>query len=290
MFLFCSCEKELPIVLSPKGKGIVINSFFNDEEFFYVNISSTQPSTDSDTAYFIDNAIVLLYENDIFLDTLTLRTDGNYFSDKIIPETDVPYKLEVEVPGIKTATTDFSQIPVAVKDFSLDTSTYIDILSKTEYRRVKLKFRDIENVTNYYLLYMNCLVTRYEYDTEGNIVDSIKTNVAYGWGREGINIPHTSQLLFTDELMEGDTIERNLYIRKDMYGSGLGKFDNIVGYFKLCTISKEYFLYAKSYTQQYESIDWSVFVEPVTVFSNINNGEGIFAGYGQCIDSVYYGE
>jgi len=33
-----------------------------------------------------------------------------------------------------------------------------------------------------------------------------------------------------------------------------------------------------------------MFVEPVPVYSNINNGYGIFAGYGQCIDSVFYRE
>ena len=75
-----------------------------------------------------------------------------------------------------------------------------------------------------------------------------------------------------------------------MYGSGLEKSDNLMAYFKLCTISEEYYLYGKSYTEQHNSIDFSMFVEPVSVFSNINNGEGIFAGYGQCIDSVYYGE
>ena len=56
LFVFYSCEKELDLVLSPQEKRIVINSFFNDEEFLHVNISSTQPSTDGDTILFIDNA------------------------------------------------------------------------------------------------------------------------------------------------------------------------------------------------------------------------------------------
>lgn len=290
LFIYFSCEKEVPIDLSLKEKRIVINSFFNNEEFMHVNLSSNQPSTDKDTAIFLDNAIVLLYENDLFLDTLKLRNKGNYFSDKIIPEKAVPYKLVVEVPGIQTATTDFSMIPVAVNDFSLDTSSFDEIFSGNEYRKVKLRFKDIENVPNYYLISMNWLATSYVYDTEGNVIDSIQTKVAYGWGSEGINIPYISQMVFSDELMEGDTIEKNLYFYKDMYGAGLQKYDHLMAYFKLCTISEEYYLYAKSYTEQYNSIDWAVFVEPVTVFSNIKNGYGIFAGYGQCIDSVFYRE
>ncbi len=285
--MFCACEKEIDILLSPKEKKIVINSFFNDEEFMHVNISSNQPSTDGDTVHFIDNACVLLYSYDVFLDTLLLNTDGDYVSDKVIPEINIPYKLKVEVPGLTTATTDFSRIPVAVKYLSLDTSSYVDNISGREFRHVKIRFKDIENTPNYYLLYMIWVGTRYEYDADSTITDSSKTKAAYGWG-DGINIPRSGKLLFSDELVENDTIEKNLYFRKDMYGSGLGGSDNLKAYFKLCTVSEEYYLYGKSYAEQNFGIDYSMLVEPVPVYSNVNNGEGIFAGYGQCIDSVFY--
>lgn len=288
IILLPSCEDELlDFNFSLNEETIVINSFFNDDELFHVNISRNQLSTDGDTAYFIENATVLLYGNDTFLDTLKLKENGNYISNNIIPEKDVPYKIKVEVPGVETATTDYALIPSSVNEMWLDTSTYLDANEKI-YRHVNLKFKDIEGL-NYYLLYMIWEGTRYEYDADSNIVDSVKTKATYGWG-EGLNIPHTGKVLFTDESFEGDTIERKLYFRKHMPYSGLEDFDNLMGYFKLCTISEEYYLYAKSYSEQHNSIDWSVFVEPVTVYSNINNGLGIFAGYGQCIDSVFYKE
>ena len=127
------------------------------------------------------------------------------------------------------------------------------------------------------------------YDADQNIVDSIKTKAAYGWG-DATMIPHTGKLLFTNEFFEGDTIEKIIAARKHMPHSGLGEFDNLKAYFKLCTLSEEYYLYAKSFVDQHNSLDFSMFVEPVQVFSNINNGEGIFAGYGQAIDSVFYNE
>ena len=52
IFLISSCEKEIDINLSQEEKKIVINSFFNNEEFLHVNISSNQPSTDGDSVDF----------------------------------------------------------------------------------------------------------------------------------------------------------------------------------------------------------------------------------------------
>jgi hypothetical protein len=114
------------------------------------------------------------------------------------------------------------------------------------------------------------LGTRYKYDIDSNIVDSVKTMVAYGRG-DGINIPHTGKLLFSDEFMDGDTIKKDLYIPKDIYGSGLEKSDRLMAYFRLCTVSEEYFLYGKTITEQHNSIDFSMFAEPVSVFSNISS-------------------
>ncbi|MBN1183799.1 MAG: DUF4249 domain-containing protein [Bacteroidales bacterium] len=286
-FMLFSCEKQLDILLSNMEKRIVINSFFNDKEFIHVNISSTQPATDDEVVQFINNACVLLYKNELFLDTLTLSKEGNYYSDKVIPEVASSYKLNVEVPGMVTATSNNSQIPVYVEEFSLDTFAFLNNLSNREVRQIRLKFKDIDNTPNYYLLYMIWVGTYYVYDDDGNIIDSIKTKTGYGQG-EGINIPSRGKLLFTDEFLEGDTIEKNLYFDKRMYGSGLENYDNFKVYFKLCTVSEEYYLYGKTFAEQHNSIDWSAFVEPVTVYSNINNGEGIFAGYGYCIDSVFY--
>ena len=129
--------------------------------------------------------------------------------------------------------------------------------------------------------------TRYQYDSDSNVVDSARTNISYRWVKvQGIDIPHTGKLLFSDELLEGDTIEKDLYFEL-LGGSGLGHFNNLKAYFRLYTISEEYYQYGKSFAKQSFSIDYSMFVEPVSVFSNINHGDGIFAGYGQCVDSVF---
>lgn len=43
-------------------------------------------------------------------------------------------------------------------------------------------------------------------------------------------------------------------------------------------VSEAYFLYKETYALQ-QSVDGDPFAEPVTVFNNIENGYGIFAGY-----------
>ncbi len=108
---------------------------------------------------------------------------------------------------------------------------------------------------------------------------------------QGFVVPYTGKLFFSDELTEGDTLERDIYFAQKIGGSDprvFSSFNSI--YLKLCTISEEYYLYAKSYADQSFAIDYSLFVEPVSVFTNVHNGYGIFAGYGQCVDTVLYRE
>ena len=53
----------------------------------------------------------------------------------------------------------------------------------------------------------------------------------------------------------------------------------------LNSLSKEFYKYALSFSEQIETGD-NPFTEPVKVYSNIENGLGVFAGYSYSKDSL----
>jgi len=81
-------------------------------------------------------------------------------------------------------------------------------------------------------------------------------------------------VLFTDEDFDGQKATLTFY--------SLLSFNNaahqgkVVG--ELRTVSKDYYLYHTSLSRQIANKD-RPFVEPISVYSNIENGLGIFSGY-----------
>ena len=88
-------------------------------------------------------------------------------------------------------------------------------------------------------------------------------------------------LLFSDEAIDGQSIQLKLLAQIDELETGM--FPKIVG--ELRTVSENYYKHYTSLALQKESKD-RPFAEPVSVFSNIENGLGIFAGYSTYRDSV----
>lgn len=83
-----------------------------------------------------------------------------------------------------------------------------------------------------------------------------------------------SDLLFDDKLFDGKDFELALKVRHAAYQSTTPSPLRVV----LVTCSQEYYRYLTSKNLQ-ENIANDPFSEPVQVYSNIQNGLGIFAGY-----------
>ena len=76
-------------------------------------------------------------------------------------------------------------------------------------------------------------------------------------------------VIFSDEFFNGKNYELVIYIDKQ-YTPFL--------FTELRSVSKEYFLYMRSYFK-YVQTNGDFLAEPVMVYNNINNGIGIFAGF-----------
>jgi hypothetical protein len=185
----------------------------------------------------------------------------------------------------------------------------------TETLRVfHLKFTDPGNIKNYYRF--TCSITRghrenyYWNDEIGayEYIDSIK--IVYVDNQDDISISTDDPLLvgeddaddflfmdagneynlFTDELINGQTYELsfNNYYYSD-YKEEMQEGEFVESTIQLMTLSNEAFLYIKS-SYEHWWYDEEFLTEPVQVYSNINNGLGIFAGYSIDEYSIMKGE
>jgi len=212
------------------------------------------------------------------------------------------YKLEVSHPDYETAYCETS-IPTPIQILAFDTAT---VINKQEWGdnetfQAKIKFKDTPGEKNYYrLVYSKFTGVSQSYYSSPNDADSIiyLTNELRGTyinSSDKLLNPSEEDAndflfgsagnyynLFTDELIDGKEYELSFAVdlTNNYYGSSVqtkkkGEFMRLT--ITLQSITREAYLYMKStYANKYYESDF--FSEPVQVFTNIENGIGIFAG------------
>ncbi|MDA3928171.1 MAG: DUF4249 domain-containing protein [Prolixibacteraceae bacterium] len=240
-------------------------------------------------------------------DTAEKRPKKGYRS-KLKVSAEKTYRLEVSHPDYDDVYCE-TIIPKPIEILSIDTTTVYTNEQNWEQEQlnVKLKFKDPENEDNYYRLV--AFVTKGEvsieyYDKE--VMDTIvyisetylriDDPIINPEQEEANDIlfsaPSNVYSVFTDELINGKeyTVNFDLSLKDNYYyGNEMEtEFDPIsMGQFYelkivLQAISRESYLYIKS-SYEHKYYDGELFVEPVQVFSNIENGIGIFAGQSSTI-------
>lgn len=212
------------------------------------------------------------------------------------------YRIEVKDSTGETITAG-TTIPQPVQISSIDTT--VDLVEMGNVIEVRinfnLRFTDPENETNFYRIGVSYLagfqsLTINDDDTIYYIQTSyreIGTNlgkddpilssenndansILFGSSGNTYNI-------FTDKKVNGKEIEITFYLSFAMAKEAKNLFTKDIGEFlqakiQLHSISSDEYYYLSSIDNQ-EFNDLLPFVEPVSIYSNIENGNGIFAGY-----------
>ncbi|MBE9468357.1 MAG: DUF4249 family protein [Bacteroidetes bacterium] len=278
LILYTSCTKELNCKLEDT-KSLVINSVFNPKNYFTFNLSyTTSPLNSYDS---INEKLHFLFyeENNLIIDTFL---QSGILETNIRPIPNKEYKVEVlsdKLPSIITS----DSIPNIV---NIDKAILIYPAGVDEYGdfcvEAMITFTDPPQEENYYELLIYHL---HKYDNEKNywnwdgdvkITDPVLLN-------EGDVDYLPSSLFFSDELFNGETY--TLKVKRGGYNT---RFETNSGcYAELRSVSKSYYLYRKYYTrhvfnQQLQGEDLRDFIfmgEPRSMYTNVVNGYGIFAGY-----------
>ena len=92
--------------------------------------------------------------------------------------------------------------------------------------------------------------------------------------------------VFNDKLFNGNHYKFTFGPSHTVYNGNIGdNYESV--YFILRNVSREYYLYKRSFAL-HEWVQGNPFAEPVPVFTNIENGFGIFAGFNQVVEEFEF--
>lgn len=280
---YISCEKVIPFEGDVNTPKLVINSVFESDSTFKVHVSSSRSVIDTASFKNIDDAIVTIKDrNENIIETLN-HVENGFYKGQTFPQENQTYILEVNHPNYANITASDS-LPSPITINSVDTSTIIDPINGNRLQ-ISMNFDDPENTQNYYLIetysvneYLvikNSDTTEYELDTTKQfmvLTDEVFQNGGSPWREQG---------LFNDLLFNGQNKTLELEIPNDSWSGSEDGYDwsyqTLTLRLYLHNITLSYYYYRTS-LELFQNASGNPFAQPVQVFSNVENGFGVFAG------------
>jgi hypothetical protein len=269
VLLFTSCEKYIDMEIPDNGRKIVANCIYTDTGNIVVNLSMSRFILDNSEYNPLSGATVQFYENNEFKGFLNEFNTGIYISSGFNASKGFEHKLII-TKGDQIITA-VSHLPNSVSISFEDTSRVQR--EYNEYMRLRFTISDPGANDNYYMIgftikdqwaeEMGEKYSVYFYTDEPFIEE---------YGMDGYGV-------FSDESFSGQT--KTMAFDFDLYNF---PSDTNVLYFNLLSVSKDMYMYVKTVNAQ--QANDSPFAEPVMVYTNIDNGFGIFGGYSLFMDSV----
>lgn len=296
-----ACRKKLDIDIPEADKNIVVNGIITPDSLIKINISKSQNSLDNGKIPYLETATVKLYEDDEFIEELSHTTSGNYIST-INPEINKKYKINVDYENLKSVNAKIELIN-SVEIISIDTSKVVsteDYGGENSKFFLKIKFDDNANEENYYFISLTISVPEYAYAEDTTIFIGMTELLA------GVNsndpVFRNEDSYFNFEGMEGRAFSDKLFNGKQYtlkvnttywngnyspYGYQEYDTEQTTVKIKLLTINRDIYNYIISYNLNDQTGD-DPFAQPVQVYTNIENGLGLFSGYTMYEDSVIF--
>ena len=304
LFIISCSEMETVIDLEiPSHEPVlVLNGVLDTDSSIKVSVSHSAGAFDNANPSFIRDADALLFENDIFVDTLVTNLDElqtiyindenynsiplpmYYYKSDFIPKSEKTYKIEVNHPDYNSINaTTFIEKGLNIYDLSIDS------LSNVEKINFTFSFDDNANKQNYYRLklFASC-----EKD------DDYWGYGGYGGGGEpgrgkfrGVvemqsndpSFPQTEfipengytfigeQVIFSDALFNGQ--KKTISVDVETYFK-LNDCDTIS--FEFSTFSEDTYSYFSSLGEHRDKGELGIFGgEVIPVYSNVYNGLGV---------------
>ena len=280
---YISCEKVIPFDGDVNTPKLVINSVFESDSTFKVHVSSSRSVIDTASFKNIYDAIVTIKDgNENIIETLN-HVENGFYKGQTFPQENQTYILEVNHTNYANITASDS-LPSPITINSVDTSTIIDPINGNRLQ-ISMNFDDPENTQNYYLIetysvneYLvikNSDTTEYELDTTKQfmvLTDEVFQNGGSPWREQG---------LFNDLLFNGQNKTLELEIPNDSWSGSEDGYDwsyqTLTLRLYLHNITLSYYYYRTS-LELFQNASGNPFAQPVQVFSNVENGFGVFAG------------
>lgn len=268
LIVLTCCETVVEVDVPFEAPAMTLNSVLNPDSAFHVRLTLNRHILDDGLFQPVLGATVHVYEDEKLVTTLT--GENGHYRSLYRPVPGKNYRIEASSPqhGAVSAS---CFIPTAIElENVIVTERMVDENARTY---LQLQFNDPAGETNYYELV--AYGTREYYDPTRDLVftntGQLALELVSGLTAfdEGLT---TSALRFSDDHFDGK--EMNLVVRS--FGA-LETWSELR--IVLRSVSDAYYKYQSTLALQRSTAD-NPFAQPVNVFSNIQGGFGIFAGYG----------
>ncbi|HIP49673.1 MAG TPA: DUF4249 domain-containing protein [Lutibacter sp.] len=278
-----SCIKTVEIEIPKDKPKQVLNCLFTANDRISASINNSIPILEEDYSI-IDNANIILYEDDIEIETL-VYDDGVYKSTTHTQYNKV-YKIESSVLGFETIIAE-DVIPKqpTIINIGFVEWAYYDPNYEGFFGKTSITIEDNGNQTNYF----EVLVVRRFYFNDEIITrpTSIEVTSDPVVSNELDVQNYPTHLVFTDKSFNGSTHT----ITFD-FVNHYNEEDSPINYKVIInSISENYYLYKRRlnrHTDFQKGYIGDIFIEPIQMYTNVENGFGIFAGYNEYSQMFYH--
>jgi hypothetical protein len=298
---FHSCgelETIIDIDIPTHESVLVLNGRLDTDTNVQVLVSSSVGAFDNSNPSMVNDANVILFENGVEIETLTLDTDTtyemylnngdrrndtyidmNYYVSNYVPKQDKTYKIEVKHPNFNNINAS-TYIPDDILIYNL----VIDSTSNNDKINFEFSFDDDPNIENYYSISLKVSCSKvyeddYGYFEEYNYGGRVEMNsndpsfptnsfdaLEGGYSFQG------ERAVFNDALFNGQEKRISVDVLTEEFK--YSQCDTIK--FIFSTFSDDSYRYYNSLSEQRAGGALDIFGgEVVPVFTNINNGLGI---------------
>lgn len=318
LLLFEGCDREVSLDIPQSDTTLVANSIFTSDSILHLHLSK------SDGGEPVQDATIELFQNKSLIGVFGHIDSSLYKYDDLSLEQGLAYSIIIQVPGYKELTAR-DTIPNVIPILDVNYNDSVGVVSSSFssnrylYSSFEITFADPPGEKNYYEIF----ILR-EADTSSLVLwDSTDTDLVFNgisfWeiekqslheqnmtlfsfdqsiATEGFSVPERifpvqDILFFSDELFNGSekTIRVNCWpYYTELYRSSSFFVPERKFTVYLRSVSKQYYSFRKTqkiYNELIRQEDiWRGTGDYLQVYSNIENGYGLFAAYAVSLDSI----
>ncbi len=294
-WLCAACERPaVPDMEIPKPE-LVLSSTFSVGQPFKVSVTSTRAALPATPVTYVRDAEVTLWQGDTPLERLkrveeTFQSISYYTSTEYRAQPNTRYTIKVSAPGFEPVIAQ-SIIPTPVP-LERTRTTFAGYAPSQNLEELlctfnfEVVFNDPAQHRNYYHLRIHQEVQEFKLSESGDTVLTGRSLQHLGFGASINNNAVTAYLedgvLLDDIWFNGRTLTLPLSVQMRIRA---GREIPCGFYVELRTVSEEYYKFHSSIARN-KNNPGPPYTEPVIVYSNVQRGRGVFAGFSAAMDSI----
>ena len=280
LFFFCSCDKDIAYKFDSFQPKMVVNAHLSPQKGILVQVSRSIPPNEdvSKNKIWINDAVVKLYEDGVFLLNLPSKKDGLYeaVAAEFNPSIGRLYSLQIEHPEFGKMSSEAISIPppAIILSSKLERSPNLSINNDPQVRW-QVQIKDPLEKNGGYLTLINLKYSGNGYTETPNNAKLLNTKI--GQFCE-LFFTYDNRLLFKNECFKGQEVELTFEFDVSAKIGPIGqRFTPDQLELKLYSVDETFYEYHR--TQNRPEDFELAFSDPEPLFTNMKGGYGIFLAF-----------